>query len=665
MTTSYDYQQSRSVVTHYDSLCGFHALNFILYQNSPRYILKKGARAWSCQGGFKPGDGAPPIREEAFPELWDQVPAGLLNLLVESGLESVHQFATKAFRANAQAMADVPTELVTLLLGRPFIVTARLGFELAQKKMENKQDLGDDEANLVVAASNSVLSDARKEGAKWVQEHRHAFGSRPFAMAKLIRSPFADTRKTIGDLLLGLVLDDKVAALVLEDVLRFFASLDAEENTSEKVGDDRGQVIQEAGETLLRVFARQAQRIPLDVVIGLLLHAIDEVQAFAAQVLLAHETRPKDLPEDLIPRLLQAKSDRVRNIGMRLFAELDDDTLLQKEDLFVQLATSKLEDMRKEVQPIIARLALRDADFGADLCARLVAFILRKEQVEGLHKDLSDLVLGSLSNFLSTLSPKTVWRLVHGRSSIAQDLGGHLLKECVEAKDLTVREIAKLASHDILSIREAAWRFYDDNVIRMKEEVADSIILLDAKADDSRIFGFAYFKEHFGQDDLSPAVMVAVCDSLRDDVQCFGRDLISRYFQDQDGPEYLLKLSEHPTQDLQLFATNYLERFADGDVERLESLRHYFLSILSRVNQGSVAKARVLAFLRGQANKSEALAGFVCELLTRQSLSLVERDRATMIEILLEIQLQWPKLENPLSLVDGVILDAQNIHEAA
>ena len=51
----------------------FYVFNRILYRNSPRYAPARGG-FFVCKGRDAPGGPALPLREEAFPELWDRAP---------------------------------------------------------------------------------------------------------------------------------------------------------------------------------------------------------------------------------------------------------------------------------------------------------------------------------------------------------------------------------------------------------------------------------------------------------------------------------------------------------------------------------------------------------------------------------------------------------------
>ena len=143
--------------------------------------------------------------------------------------------------------------------------------------------------------------------------------------------------------------------------------------------------------------------------------------------------------------------------------------------------------------------------------------------------------------------------------------------------------------------------------------------------------------------------MVSICDSLRDDVREFGRQLVIRYFEDSYGQDYLLKFSEHPSGDMQVFATNFLSDYAADNLERLRDLQPYFISVLCQVNKGRVAKQRVFTFLEQEAEKSEAAALTVAEILTRQSLTIAIGDKAKAIEIMLKIHNSYPEVSLPIS----------------
>ena len=143
---------------------------------------------------------------------------------------------------------------------------------------------------------------------------------------------------------------------------------------------------------------------------------------------------------------------------------------------------------------------------------------------------------------------------------------------------------------------------------------------------------------------------MAICDSVKDETQKFGRDLLLEYFRMENGVEYLVKLSEHPSAQMQFFATNYLENHASDAPEKLEQLAPYFVRVLSLVNRSRASKDRVLRFLESEALKSEKAARVAAGILARQSATIAIGDKAAMIETMLKIRRRFPFIELPVKI---------------
>ena len=635
--TTYDYGASRNKTTHFDRFASFLAFNHILFGSSSRYELKGLTLTWRCKGRNKPGDPAPETREEAFPKLWDQVPVGLLHLLSESGCLPVHVFAAKALRANKEFCDDLDLDAIVMLLGRPYEVTARLGYELAL----TRYDASRPDFDLVAALASCPVPEARHTARAWIDANRTAFAGARDLLVSLVVSPHADTRAYARTLLAGLVLPSGVPESLIARAVAVLLGL----------ADDPANEVraQEGGETLLRGFPRQLRSLGLGVLRDLVHHPLAGVQSFAAEVLLAHETRPEDLPEDLLVTLaVESKHAAVRSLGVRLFGSLPDAALMQRVSLLLAFATSGLADQRGAIRPVLQRLAGYPS-FGDAIVPPLLAALLTKETHEGVHSFVLALLKTDLAAALGAVNKEAVLRLLRSKHPAAQELGGILLGRNVDPNTLEVAEVARLASHEILSVREASWKFYRENKPRLLADMSAAIKILDAKWDDSRQVAFAVFRE-FTEDDFTPDVLVAVVDSVRADVQAFGRELVTRFFKGEHGHEYLLRLSEHPSADVQLFATNYLEEYASGSIERLRTLEPYFLGVLSRVNRGRVAKARVFAFLKAEAEKSPEAAQLVAGLMTRQSLTMAIGDKAASIESMVAVARRFGDTPLPITI---------------
>ncbi|MEO7768779.1 MAG: hypothetical protein ABIS01_15220, partial [Ferruginibacter sp.] len=109
-------------------------------------------------------------------------------------------------------------------------------------------------------------------------------------------------------------------------------------------------------------------------------------------------------------------------------------------------------------------------------------------------------------------------------------------------------------------------------------------------------------------------------------------------FTSENGVQYLLKLSQHPGEKMQLFATNYLERFAADDVGKIQSLDFYFRSVLTRVNKSRIAKNRIYQFLLQEGRKSEVAAKIIGGILSDVSAIAAIGDKAKCIDIMMQLK---------------------------
>jgi hypothetical protein len=264
--------------------------------------------------------------------------------------------------------------------------------------------------------------------------------------------------------------------------------------------------------------------------------------------------------------------------------------------------------------------------------------LLRKESSEGIHQDVAAILQGELIDYMKGVNKELALRLLYSDFVPTQQFGIASLEKYIDAKHLTIRQIIALGNHETKSVREWTWHYFESNVARIKFEREDAVRLLDASWNDTREFAKGFFKKHFEEGDWTPEVLVGLADSIRPDIEAYGRELITRFFRDEQGEEYLIKLSQHPSEKMQLFATAYLERFAADDVAKLQSLEFYFRSVLTRVNKARVAKNRIFRFLGVEGRKSDSAAQFVAGLISQVSATVSIEDKAKCIEILLALQ---------------------------
>ncbi len=638
---TYEYVSGRynhkTEVVYYDSYAKYNVLNYMLFANSPRYELRKKAEAWSCVHPYRPGSKGPNVREEAFPELWDKAPHTLVSLLAGSRCGPVHEFAVKAFRTIPDYETFVSIENIISMLGLPYEVTNELGLEIAKQKYSpDNPDLA-----LTAALFNCPYEKARVTAIEWIEKKLDFYMKDSAFVCELIFSRQADMSKWTRSLVSGFGFPDHQERALITRIVSGLLSLQDEAD---------GDYARNVGETLLLAFPGKIYELGMDVIRDMLAHPVPEIQAIAGNILLKHKTEAKYLTDDVFMTLLRSKSPYVRTIGVQLLDKLPDEILLTKEMVLANFCISEISYIRKTVKPIIGRLSARSREFADRLVEQFHTVFLFKEAYEGLHQDLYKLFTEELSGSLGNIDQKSMWKLIRSKYEQANRLGCFLLNTIADVNTLNMRQLIELANGEIYELREFVRNFYKNNAEFIRNNKEEALSILDSDWDDTRAFAFEYFRANFSEDDWTPELMVSICDSVREDVEAFGREMITRFFDDAHGPRYLIKLSQHPSADVQLYASNYLDRFAAGNIEQIEHLESYFITVLSQVNKGRVAKSRILHFLRSEAMKDESAARIAARVLTEQSLTLAIGDKASCIEILLDICKKYPGIETPVKI---------------
>lgn len=625
----------------YDVWAPYVAFNHILFEHSPRFGPSPSRNTWRVKRG-EIGQPSPNVREEAFPKLWEARPEGLMHLLAESNCAPVHDFAAKAIRAVPAFLAQLDVDDVIVLLGRAYEVTARLGLELAEQRYDpNAPNLA-----LLLGMARAVYQPARARAFQWLDEQRTKVLADSSLVAALVLAPHADTRDFARRLLRSTALRPELGAALVARVVSAMLALGATPEDDARARD--------ATQTLVVTLAPHLATIGSAVVKDLLAHPLSGVQELGAELLLraaaaAGAGSVPSIPDDVMVQILHSEHENVRAVGLRLLAELPDAVLAKMELLLARLSTDKNADLRNASRPIVARVAMAFPSSGETIARALVEALLRRKLPEGAASHVLRVLRDDLMELIAQLPTDDVWRLLQSSSPQAQELGGLLLQRVDPAK-LELHQIVKLASHDILSVRQAAWAFYDKSEPRIRAEMADASRILDAKWEDSRSFAFGFFRDRLGADAFNADVIVTILDSVRPDVQAFGRELAQKHFKDEDGPVLMTKLAEHPTVAVQVFTTNYLARFAADKPGRIEAMLPYFTSVLSRVNQGRVAKQRVLAFLEAEGSRNEESARLVLAILHRISATISVEYRGAAIAAMIAIHHAQPGVMLPLKL---------------
>lgn len=634
-TGSFNWHNPKTITVRYDAFAPYLLFNHLLYGNSRLYEFKNGSRAFRLVENS--GDATLNVREESFPKLWEAYPVALLHLISESECRPVHEFAVKVLRDCPEFLKSLDIDAISMMLSRPYEATAKLGFELAAARY----DVAHPNVQLVtaVAVCNSV--EARNQAFKWIDANRDLFARNASVMLRLLTDKHQDAREFAGQLLQTTSYNSAEAqqfiGLLISEIISF------DETKREIAGD--------LGEAIFKSFGKELRRIRLEVARDLLAHPLVEVQVLGGNILLNHEMRAENLSNDLINSLIASPFEEIRRIGIKLFGQLPDENLLNRETVVMALLSHELIDVHNATRPIVRRLVAKYPPFAESLANSIYVVLLQEETVDQLHSRLFD-VLREIPDWENYAGYEAARLLAKADFAQANEAGGLILQKRVAEwfEEISTAEIIDFTNAEVLSIRQASWQFAEKNAEKLRAEASGLIGALDSKWEDSREFWFNFFREQLTDNELTPEILIAIADSVKPETQKFGRDLLLKYFREENGAEYLLKLSEHPSANMQLFATNYLENHAAGSPEKLEKLAPYFVRVLSLVNRSRQAKNRTLRFLENEALKTEDSAKIAADILARHSATVAVGDRAKMIEMMFKIRRKYPNISLPIKI---------------
>ncbi|ABC30680.1 probable DNA binding protein containing WGR domain [Hahella chejuensis KCTC 2396] len=622
----------------YDHYAGLIAFNHILRGDSAQYKLAPSGRAW-LKVSDERAEGA---REEAFAHLWDQRPDCALRLLLESQCAPVHEFACKALAANASFCAEIAVSDIERMLRSRYEATQRFALQLARTRLD-----GHIEHGLLLALLNSGLEEARALGMEILARLPQTTLVEAPLLAALLLAQYEEVRRFAADKTAQYpwTASDQAQCLhaLIEQALQTPSELPpalTQESHAVWLAD-----------FCIARFADACRELSLHLIDRLLAERNTALQLFGARLLVAHGVDFGDIPERLLQHIMQSESSAVRACQTLLLGKQPDAELIKQAGVLALQFFEGEADDRNAAAAILKRLALAQRDWAEAILHHLLPFTFRSEKQDGQREEWLTFFKDALSAAFDAVDDNTCWRLLQAQSTGAQQIGALLLQQRSPLQ-FSVRQWAQLAKHADVAVRQYAFNAYEANPDRILAEIRDGLRILDSNWDDCREFGFAFFRSHYeeaGETLWTPELVVYLCDSVRPDVQRYGMELLQRFFQEQNGVEYLLKLSQHPSANVQFFVSNFLNEYAAGHSERIFSLQGYFTTVLSQVNRSRICKDRILAFLSEQSLLNEQVANMAADLFTRISLTVVHKDKAALIKALLDLRRHYPQLGTPLS----------------
>lgn len=580
-------------------------------------------------------DPAPATTEVPFLAVWQQLPEAFIQLLIKGRMEAVHTFALEQLKAHPdyrKLKSNIGTDVIRGLLLSAFQVPQQYGFELAKEKYDQAAPA----LPLMQAMLNSPLAAARQLGLQWVTQHQAlCFADNDFII-QMIFCPWQEARQFIREQLSTQLLTiDKARLLAGKAITWLLALSRATPVENDPIND---------GCLILEQYCHSALvELEIKVIEDLLQSRIAANQAFAARLLLLkqHSFNFDGVPDGLFHSLLANDYAPVRAAGMAIISAMRAEQQLKRPELVLHCCTAPYQDTRQQIRLLLPPMIQLDNRMAIWLVNELVPRLMRKETATGIHQDIANMLSNELINYLHDINTATALRLLYANYPAAQEFGVLVLEKYISPAALSLKQVIATGNHELLTVRTWCWRFFEQNIARIRYERDAAIALLDASWEDTRQFAKTFFATQFTEIDWTPETLIAIADSVRPDIQAFGRELLTRYFNGADGTTYLLKLSQHPSVSMQVFATAYLESYAAGNLPVLQSLEHYFRSVLTRVNKARVAKERIFTFLEKEALQSADAATYIGNIIADISATVSIGDKARCIAIMRNIRQQF------------------------
>lgn len=582
-------------------------------------------------------------RHELYPEHWDKMPQAYIQLLLQAKLDLIHEFAYKNLLQHPdyeQLESKINEEIVLQLLNSSYEIPIEFGLEIAKKKFANHTD-----KKFILLLLNLKLQEARQFAMEIVEKYPSNFVQEIDFIIPLFFSNYKDVRVWAKNLLSKIYFsEDMQKILVGKSVVEMLAITENSVENNDKIVD--------VVAILLQIAPLLLATVSWKIVEELLSSPLDGNNVLASEILLLKldKISADEIPFSILNAFFVSNSETLRKNGMAIFAKYPEQKLLEATDLLSNMLVSVHENIRTTAAALCKNLAIHNKDFAQTITNFLILASLRKETYENSHQNISDLLLHDFKNNLAIINLKTTLNLIYCNYRQGQFVGFHILQQHINTEEMTVRQIIALANHELLAIRHWSLAYFNTHIPRIRYEREEAIRLLDTKWDDSRKMAMEFFRTHFRQEDWDVDSLVSIADSIRPDVEAFGKELITKFFDDKDGELYLTKLSQHPSINMQLFASNYLTRFASDNLVSLQNLEFYFRSVLTRVNKARTVKDRVLEFLETEALKSEAAAAWVTLILNDMLATSAIQDKARFIEILQKLKNKFTNLEVALEL---------------
>jgi hypothetical protein len=623
---------------HWPVLARFHALNMLLHQHS-KLIVRGGHRAsaWRLSPRrHNASTAAASLTSDhstaAFPTLWLAQPQYLWRLVRSGRLTDVCQFAGAMLKQVPAFVKGLSDAELADAMEFAHVVGQQVAFECARTRTVS--------VTLGRGASFGSCSDAHLWIVQFVIAHPMAIVESAEWIAVLAFANVDQLHVAAMDVLK----QRELPALTQRDVvLRTIAMLLTVHQPPMQAARF------ERATTLLKTFARSPMReLSVEMLVDMIAHPQSAVGELAGEMMMEHAHRAS-LPTALVESLLASPHPGVRSWGGRLVATMPVELAKDAPDALVAFATSANAELRHATRGLIGEVARQYPAVGQKMAAGLIS-LLQKALPLGAPAHMVTLLKHELAHCLPQVPTATILRMVGALSPHTRDAGALLVSQ-ISVDDIALDALSKLAHNDAIAVRHAAWHLVSAAESRYLLAPVALSRLVDGAWQDGRQFAMNFVDQliaRHGCKALGADAIVAMCDSIRFDVEAFGQRLLLSDITDDNALYYVQRLAEHPSVNVQLLLSGLLAHHASGNHGAVERLLPFFATVLTAVNRGKVAKQRVLAFISAEVARDANMAALLAPLLDRQSATIAVTQKAALIAAMVNVHTAHPGVELPI-----------------
>ena len=605
-----------NVLLHYDDLDGrwkhfdlqkrvrsfthLWLFNHLLYHNSKRFTYPS-SQYWQDQGIDSYPERLPEEREEAFPELWDQHPERLFQLLMKAKAKPVLQFASRALRMGNPHYVSQKKLLELLDANHP------IQRSFAAASLLDRMKVDQPDFDLLLSFLFSNYPEVRLEAKYFIAKHQDQW-----ALERL--------RQLISEIYERMNREQQPRYVIAYDLVELF----------------QGPLKETIAQLATIEMAKQFLASPLE-----------PFQKFSAYILSAiNLDRSPFTGEELLPFLLHSQPEIREAAQKRLENELD--RLLSDGKWLVNYVTEANEESHAFIVDLFQRYRTQLLPLWPQLRTGLWSYLLQSDGSEAVQELIVHRLFRELffEEMLQTPMDKILLLLEHQNSKV-QEFAAQLFEhQQLNPREFKFEPLLSMAHHRVAAVRQLA----REMIMKVEDRITvDWIVnLIETDWDDTREWMMAYIQS-LPAARITPELVYGLLDTARLDIQTFTKKLVEQHAASLDMKELMLRGSEHPDLAVQEYVLSLAEKIK-WDPKTLKKMELFFRIVLLRVHQGRKAKNMALALLVRLGEEKLAYARIVAPILADVARNQGVKDFETILAALTRLQLRFPACSTPIEI---------------